>query len=345
MAEFIGIGDLHLTSADGSGGLAKYIQNPNEMVMEELLTVLQWARKKGISKAIFYGDVCDSPRMSYEALIAFTKFLSENDDFMFYIILGNHDMYGETPETGHSLEVLQLLYSKKNVRFITKPRTLDIDGAKVRFLPYPFENFDKNALNVFHKEVYGSKGDSGRVMEGDDMSKSKAVVVAGHLHTAHRVRNTFYSGTLYQTNFGESQDKFFHHIDFHSPSEYSIELVPHKPKYVLHNVVLQSRADLATIPTGETNLVKLVVQDGADVTAADYANRPNIAVVKNFKSKDDLHAVLTEDLTEGKQLVVRTEDFFRAWIDSLDVESAMRKRVRQVRRRVLEAVPSKMERV
>lgn len=343
--EAVGIGDLHMTTADGSGGLAKYIQNPNEMVVEECATVLQWSRKRGIKNCFFYGDVCDSPRMSYEALIAFTKFLSDNDDFMFYIILGNHDMYGETPETGHSLEVLQLLYSKKNVRFITKPRTLDIDGAKVRFLPYPHENFDKNALNVFHKEVYGSKGDSGRVMEGDGMSKSKSVVVAGHLHTAHRVRNTYYSGTLYQTNFGESQDKYFHHIDFNGPSEYTVELVKHRPRYVLHNVVLQSRADLDTIPSGETNLVKLVVQDGADVSAADYANRPNIAIVKNFKSKEDLHAVLTEDLTEGKQLVVRTEDFFRAWLDAAEIENSMRKRVRQVRRRVLEAVPSKMEKV
>ena len=254
-------------------------------------------------------------------------------------------MYGKTPDTGHSLEVLMLLYSKKNVRFFDKPKTLDIDGARVRFLPYPHENFDKTALNVFHKEVYGSKGDSGRVMAEEGMTKSKSVVVAGHLHTAHRVRNTYYSGTLYQTNFGESQDKYFHHIDFTSPSDYTIELVKHRPKYVLHNVVLQSRADLASIPKGETNLVKLVIQDGADVGAADYAKLSNIAIVKNFKSKEDLQAVLTEDLTEGKELIVRTEDFFRAWVDSLDVETTMRKRIRTVRRRVLEAVPSKLERI
>ena len=343
--ESVGIGDLHLTDSAGSGGLAKYIQNPDEFVMDECAVVLQWARKKGIKNCFLYGDLCDNPRMSYNALIALSKFLSENDDFMFYIILGNHDMYGKTPETGHSLEVLMLLYAKKNVRFFTKPKTIDIDGAKVRFLPYPHENFDKTALNVFHKEVYGSKGDSGRVMAEEGMTKSKSVVVAGHLHTAHRVRNTYYSGTLYQTNFGESQDKYFHHIDFHSPDEYSIELVKHRPKYTLHTVVIASRSDLATIPTGETNLVKLVIQDGADVSAADYSKRPNIAIVKNFKTKEDLHAVLSEDLTEGRQLIVRTEDFFREWVSSLDVEQAMRKRIRSVRRRVLEAVPSKMERV
>lgn len=338
--EAIGLGDWHLTDASGSGGLAKYIADPDQMVMDECAVTLQWARKRGITNVIQYGDLCDGPRMSYSALIALSRFFSANDDMMFYVILGNHDMYGKTHTTGHSLEVLKLLYSKPNVRFFVSPKTIDIDGARVRFLPYPHESFDRQALNVFHKEVYGSKGDSGRVMADEGMPKSKAVVVAGHLHTNHRVRNTFFAGTLYQNNFGEGQDKFFHHIDFTSPSEYSIESIKHRPKYVLHTVVLSSRADLATIPKGETNLVKLVIQDGADVSAADYGNMSNIAVIKNFKSKEDLQAVLTEDLTEGKELIIRTEDFFRAWIEGLDVDQTMRKRVRRVRRRVLEAVPT-----
>jgi DNA repair exonuclease SbcCD nuclease subunit len=337
--EALGLGDLHLTDSSGSGGLSKYIQDPDQMVIDECNKVLQWGRTKGIKNVIQYGDLCDAPRMSYNALIALSNFFSQNDDMMFYVILGNHDLYGKSPATGHSLEVLQLLYSKNNVRFFTKPKTIDIDGARVRFLPYPHESFDKQALNVYHKEVYGSKGDSGRAMTDDGMPKSKAVVVAGHLHTNHRVRNTYYSGTLYQNNFGESIPKYFHHIDFINPLEYTIESVKHHPKYVLHNVVIASRADLKLIPKGETNLVKLVIQDGADVSAQDYASLPNIAIIKNFKSKEDLQAVLAEDLTEGKELVIRTEDFFRVWIKALDVDEEMRRRVRQVRRRVLEAVP------
>jgi DNA repair exonuclease SbcCD nuclease subunit len=336
--EALGIGDLHLTAADGSGGLAKYVQDSDQMVIEEAEKVLQYGRKHGVSNVIQYGDVCDAPRMSYPAMIALSRFLSANDDFMFYFIVGNHDMFGETPNTGYSLELLKLMYSKTNVKFFIKPKTLEIDDASVRFLPYPHESFDTKALNIFHKEVRGSKNDAGRVMGSEELSDSKAVICAGHLHTAHRVRNTYYSGTLYQGNFGESLPKYFHHIEFNSNKDYEIKLVKHDPRYKLHTVVLSTRDDLSTIPEGETNLVKLVIQDGADVSASDYSKFSNIVMIKPFKSKEDLAVILTEDLTEGQSIAFRTEDFFKDWLSSLDVDEAMRKRIRYQRRRILQGV-------
>lgn len=336
--EALGIGDLHMSDSAGLGGLSKYLENHDEMVISELTKVTDYARTKGVQTIIQYGDVCDSPRMSYRAMVLLSQFLSQNDDLKFHIILGNHDMYGETSETGHSLEVLKLLYHKPNVRFYLKPKTVEIDGAKVRFLPYPHESFDKQALNVYHKEVYGCMNDSGMVHHTEGLTKSKAIVVAGHIHTAHRVRNTYYSGTLYQTNFGESLPKYFHHIEFNSPQDYEVTKITHAPTYKLHTIVLQSRADLKLIPEGATNLVKLVIQDGADVTASDYANRQNIEIVKPFKNKEELQAVLTEDLVEGQKIIIRTEAFFKQWIMSLDVEREMRDRIRQVRQRVLTSV-------
>ncbi len=333
--ECVAVGDLHLTDAAGTGGLAKYVPDSDSMVIAEVEKVIGYARDHGIDTLIQEGDVCDGPRLSYPAMIALSSMFARNDDISFHIMLGNHDQYGESPATGHSLEVLKLLYSRPNVKFYTKPKTVTIDGAKVRFLPYPHEDFDLKALNVFHKEVHGSKGDSGRLMTDDKLSKSKAVVVAGHLHTAHKVRNTHYTGTLYQTNFGERLPKYFHHINFNSVNDYTLDLIAHEPTYKLHTVVLNSRSDLALIPKGQFNLVKLVIQDGADVSASDYADYSNIAVLKNFKSKEDLHAVLTEDLIEGEQLVVNIDDFFKSWIASLDVTKEERAHVRAVRRRVL----------
>lgn len=334
----LGIGDLHLSSADGSGGLSKYVQDADEMVMNECSCVLQYGRKHGINTALFYGDIFDSPRGSYQGMIALSRFLAANDDFMFQIILGNHDLYGETPDTGHSLELLKLLYAKSNVKFYTKPRTVEIDGASVRFLPYPHESFDVKALNVFHKEVKGSKNDAGRVMNGDELTTSKAVTVAGHLHTAHQVRNTYYSGTLYQQNFGESLPKYFHHIEFNSNKDYEIKLVKHDPKYKLHTVVLSTRDDLSNIPEGEFNLVKLVIQDGCDVSASDYAKFKNIVMIKPFKSKEDLAVILTEDLTDGQAASFKIEEVFKDWLQSLDVDESMRKRIRYQRRKILQGV-------
>lgn len=340
----IGIGDLHLTDIAGTGGLAKYIEQPDLMVCNEVRNVLKYAENQGITEIFQYGDVCQNPRMSYEAMLSLFDLLTENTQFNFHIIVGNHDMYGETPQTGHSLQVLQkMLMGYDHVRIYTKPRTIKYGKGRdvgVRFLPYPSEDFDTSALNIFHKEVYGCSNDAGRVHKDDGLSKSKAVTCAGHIHTAHRVRNTYYSGTLYQTNFGERLPKYFHHIEFNSAKDYEIQLIEHAPKFKLHNVVLQTRDDLALIPKSEFDLVKLVIQDGCDVSGSDYAHLQNVVEHKNFKTKDELKAVLLEDLTEGKELKIKTEEFFQSWVESLDVEPAMRERVVSVRERVLTKVKS-----
>lgn len=339
--EALAVGDLHTTDASGIGGLSKYVQDSDKMVFREFDRVLEYGRNKGVHTVIQLGDVCENPRMSYSAQLALVDFLDRNSDFEFHFILGNHDMFGEVPDLGHSLELLQRMYKSSHVKFYTKPTNKLIQGARVRFLPYPHESFKKDALNVFHKEVAGAKNDAGRTFDGEDFSRSKAVAIAGHLHTAHRIRNTFYGGTLFQTNFGESLPKYFQHVEFNSVDDYEIRQVKHEPEYKLYNVVLQSRSDLQDIPEGEKNLVKLIIQDGAEVSAGDYAQFTNIVEVKNFKTKEDLAVVLTEDLSEGQEVVFKVSEFFQVWIDSYDVPEEMRGRIRKTRRRVLDSVRGK----
>lgn len=332
--EAVGIGDLHTTNIAGQGALSKYISNPNEMVFDEFQKVVDWARDHHIRNVIQAGDVCEGPRMSYEAMLAMSSFLRRNDDMIFHFMLGNHDMYGETPTAGHSLEILKL-FALPHVKFHTKPKTVRIDGADVRFLPYPHEDFDTSALNVFHKEVRGAKNDAGRAFDDEALPASKAVTVAGHIHTAQRIRNTFFMGTLYQTNFGEKLPKYFHHIRFNSVKDYDIELIKHEPKYTLHTVVLNSRDDLASIPTKATQLVKLIIQDGANVRASDYAHLSNIVNIRNFKSREELQKALVEDLTDAKPIYFKTIDFFNAWLENLDIDDDGREHIRDVRKRIL----------
>ncbi|MDN3093084.1 hypothetical protein P0E65_14065, partial [Enterococcus faecalis] len=76
----------------------------------------------------------------------------------------------------------------------------------------------------------------------------------------------------------------------------------------------------------------------ADVNASDYSAFSNIVLIKNFRSKEDLRAVLTEDLSNAEELVVRVDDFFDVWVESLDVEQSMREKIVDVRRRVLNKI-------
>lgn len=333
----VGIGDLHLSPTSGVGALSKYVPESDRFVCGEVDKVVKWAERKNITNVFLYGDTCCGPRMSYEAIGALSAVITAHPESQFYVILGNHDMFSEDPSDGHALELLKL-FRLPNLKIITKPTRKKIDDAKVFFLPYPHVDFRADSLNIFHNEVKGSTNDAGRSFDHEGLTKSKAVACGGHLHTAQQVRNTYYSGTLYQTTFGEQLEKYFHHIDFESPEEYEITLVPHKAKYTLHNVVIQERADLKLIPTGKTELVKLVIQDGADVTASDYSQFSNIVVTKPFKSQDELATVLTEDLVEGQQLVIRTDEFFAAWLEARDVSDKLKARTVKYRRRILEQV-------
>lgn len=335
--EGVGIGDLHLSDSAGSGALSKYLQNSDEVILSEVSKVLDYAKAQAIINIMLYGDLCEGPRMSYDALLLLLRFLRLHSDFRFFMYPGNHDMFSADPSVGHSLQLLQE-YQLPNVKIFTKPTVIKIDGVRCRFLPFPHMSLDKTALNFAHNEVHGSKNDHGRVNTSDALSKSKAVACVGHLHTAHQVRNTYFSGTLLQNNFGESLPKFFHHIRFNSYEDHEITPIPHDPTYKLHTIVVETKDDLNEIPKGKHNLIKLVIADGADVVAGDYAHIKNIEIVKAFKSKEELAAVLTEDLREGSALIIRTDDFFKEWVKSLDCDVTMRNRVRATRRRILNGV-------
>lgn len=329
--EIIGIGDLHLTDEKGHGGLAKYIEDHDGYVMSEVDRVCAYARKKHVSTIVLYGDICENERMSYSAMTAFTKCIRRNKDLRFIVYVGNHDKIAKASSEGHSLEIIALM-RLKNLEIYVEDTYIDIDDVRVKICPWPSTAFDPKVLNFAHAEVYGSQLDSGRKMEGDDLPKSKAVTAVGHLHTNHKIRNTYYSGTLYQTNFGEQQAKFFHHIKWNSVEDHEIISVPFDSKYKLFNCVVETPEDVKALPTDPHHLIKLVVKDGADV---DIPNRPNIVINKSFKTKSDLAQILTEDLMNGQELILNSAEFFADWIAQQSIPQRLKTRTAKLRERIL----------
>lgn len=336
MFEAVAVGDLHLTDKRGKGGLSNYLgEDADTFVLNEFQKVCDYAKKKHIKYVIQAGDVCDSPVMSQSATLKLIEFIRKNPELTFFFISGNHDCLSEDSAMGNSLEILQEI-GFPNAHFFTKPKTLKMvgDGTKVRFLPWPSEDFDPEALNIYHKEVRGSLNDGGRAFDSEELPVSEAVTVAGHLHTAHRVRNTWYIGTLYQTNFGEKAQKYFGHIRFNSAKDFDVELIPTAPEYTLHNVVLESREDLAKIPTDEKSLVKLVIQDGADIYTADYASMPNVVQIKNFGSRADLRKVLSEEFASAEAVQFEQKDFLLAYMDAQGLDEEMQQGVLELQARI-----------
>jgi len=325
------VGDLHLTDDSGRGGLANYIPDADEYVMSEVERVVDWAVKKGCEVVVFEGDISENPRMSYAAHLAFTKTIRKYPKMLFITILGNHDKLGRDSSEGHSMQLIAD-YQIKNLRVITEDKVGTFGKIKVKFCPWPSTKFDSTMLNVGHTEVKGSKSDSGRVFDDEELANVTATVLMGHLHTPHSVRKVHYTGTLYQTNFGEPKGKGFHFVEWHSNDDFEITHVPFKPKYTLHNCVVETQDDIKALPRDATDLIKLVVKDGADVVVPDW---PNIVITKVFKTKTELVDILTEDLLNGQELEIKTSDFFREWLASQAVPQSLKKRASRLRKRIL----------
>lgn len=289
--EFIGVGDLHL-----DGKLSKYIPNLNEVILNEVRTgPIRHAERNGINLVVFYGDICDIPHMSTEATIGLIRMFTDHPRIKFLLITGNHDMEYAGK---HSLLLLKELCDKgalQNVRIFDQPTTLfRKQGTPLRLLPWPSFELEEDALNVIHVEVNGSQWDHGKAVESE--RESELFCVGGHLHTKQRVRNIHYSGTLYQTNFGEKPDKYFHHVKMAEGEEPVIELIPHKPKYALHNLVVSSPEDLAKVVQNQYNLYKVFVKSGADISAESLQNYPNVVKINAFKNRKELMSLLSEEL-------------------------------------------------
>ena len=336
MVEAIAVGDLHLTDSKGKGGLAKYLDDDADaFVLREFQKACDYARKKHIKYVIQAGDVCDSPVMSQRATLLLIEFIKRNNDLTFFFISGNHDSISEDTSLGNSLEILQKV-GFENAYFFTKPKSVKFGDSKIRFLPWPSEDFDPDALNIYHKEVRGALNDGGRSFDDENLPVSQAVTVAGHLHTAHRVRNTWYIGTLYQTNFGEKQQKYFGHIRFNSAKDFDVELIPTSPEYTLHNVVIESRDDLEKIPTDPKSLVKLVIQDGADVHTADYVGMQNIVQIKSFGTRSDLRQALSEEFEGAEAVSFDPKDFLIAYMDAQGLEDGEQAAILELQKKILE---------
>jgi hypothetical protein len=273
--------------------------------------------------------------MSYQAQLAADRILSCPYDkkgglFTFHIIPGNHDLYDTNPAAGHSLQVLEL-WRRPNVKIYLEPTDLEVGGLPLRFLPWPYQTFSSKRLNIAHVDVKGSRTDSGRLNDKEHMTDSKAWALIGHIHTKQKVRNSYYPGTLYQTNFGESADKFFAHVSY--DDGWTIDMVPAKPTYRLHTVLVETKADLKDVPVGPNDLIKLVIKGQVSASAYKHLNVVKTVVAK---SEAEVALALVEELSaRGEKVEISTDEFFRAWLDNQSKDKALTKRTWDLRQRLL----------
>lgn len=319
---FVGIGDLHL-----DGRLQKYLPNGvnlNKVIIDEVRTVLDKVRPKGVNICVLYGDVGDKPQLTDDAHMRLIDlFRDYRDLFMFLVCKGNHD-HRTTQRSG--LDLLSHM-RMPNVSFALNGPVTYLDDTDNPIILHPWPHHDtvgKGATNVLHIETKGSLMDSGRPSPHGAAINKKHFWVAGHLHTNH----LNYSGTLYQTTFGEKKEKFFHLVD---RVNQKVKSVPHKPLFTLENIVIESREDLeTTIPTDPNTLVKLFIKSKVVVPDQLLDKYPNVVKHNSFKTKEELQSLVMEDFVIDDVSGAANFDVNLAledWLDSEKIDSRLKKRV------------------
>lgn len=299
----VAIGDAHF-----DGNIYNLVEDGPSFITNELRSPCTYAVEHGIQHIFMLGDTCSKPRMSYESHIALMDLVDEFSMLTFHFILGNHDMYGDDPRAGHSLQLL-LKANRPNACIYTRPTRKMIDGCKVQFLPFPHRNFDPQALNIAHIDVAGATNDNGRPVKSD--YASKAVAVIGHIHKAQRIRNSFYPGTLYQTRYGEGEDRFFADIRFNSPNDFDVQLKRHDPAALLRTLVVKTREDIENADASPHILYRLIVRDGAEVSAEDWQHLTT-RQTNTFKTKEDLRVIMNVGHAQGEAIRISIPEFLEA---------------------------------
>lgn len=328
----LGIGDLHY-----DGPLSKYIPDLNQVITEEVDSVICANLRNGIEFVVLYGDLGHKSILSDDAKTQLLSIVARYPKIQFFFLKGNHD----EDDAGHcGLDIIKKLstWFIPNLKVITRKSTTVLDG-KLRLCPWPNVDVKVGPLNVLHIEVAGSRMDTGREYNVDLKLSSRAQCVSGHLHTAQRASNVDYSGTLYQTSFGEQPKKYYHLITLNDEGKHTVERVRHNPKYTLVNLVVNTQQDLESIESDPFKLYKLFVQ--SDVVLDDRIDMPNVVKTNKYSTKSELKALMQEELIlddASDAIKVDHESMLDEWLKQKQIDPSMAERVLAKNKQLLESI-------
>jgi DNA repair exonuclease SbcCD nuclease subunit len=230
------VSDLHF----GAHSDDKKFQDSQFAFMEQMVND---CKERGIEKIFVLGDLFDTRHavnvLTINRVVDFFK--RHEGEVIWYIILGNHDLYYKNSMDVSSLVVLDRI---KNVCIIDKPRRIRLDTARCEeegkdhdtlLLPWvtDYEEFRNTVekkhtitsgiTRLFgHLDVLGAKMDifnnrAGQGFDKDELFKHWKHIYTGHYHihseTTQGDCKLTYLGSPYQLNRSEIEPKGFYILD------------------------------------------------------------------------------------------------------------------------------------
>lgn len=194
--------DTHIRGTNPKNRKDDFVQT----LENKLLEILDIIKGKSIDYVIHGGDLFDRPDISISIVNKFAKILKQID-IPFYIVSGNHDIFGHNPETMNRT-ILGLLNELNFITVIEKDKKiiLEKDNIKVQLTgqPYVYDIDDVlNRSNYILSDIDEGTNYSIHVVHGmlldkpfikgipytlvDDIKDTKAdITLCGHYHAGFK---------------------------------------------------------------------------------------------------------------------------------------------------------------
>ena len=202
MTKLLCVGDLHVKASN----LATI-----DLLKSKILNVVDQTNPDTV---VFLGDLSDSHEKIHTlALNAISDLLKEVAVRSRVVaLIGNHDILNASLFLDPNAHPFKTLGSGNRITIVDRPL---LEGG-ILYVPYvPVGRFEEAIAGVdlhlvdlvfAHQEFVGCRFNGKESVVGDHWTHP-IKVVSGHIHEKQQVGQVYYTGTPYQTNFGESADK------------------------------------------------------------------------------------------------------------------------------------------
>ena len=175
-------------------------------------------KKKKVDRIIMLGDFFDD--RNYISVKILNIILNEiiKNNITMIMLVGNHDaLYKNT----NRVNAPELLFGKtKNIRIISEPEEITIDGEPILFVPWINKENQATAIQAIkdttaktcfgHFELTGFEMTNGIVCRAGiqpKLLKKFDRVITGHFHLKQTIGNVFYIGSFYQQTWTDFRDQ------------------------------------------------------------------------------------------------------------------------------------------
>ena len=314
---FAAIGDLHLGSSRLNNLFSE--EKALDMQISCLKNAVENAKDEGLESVFLLGDVFDS-KPSTAAMLGLLMFIYEealiDTSPVFHIIPGNHDTLANGATT---LDLLKFLTKqnpiKDKVKVYTAAKT-NTFPIPVDFLPWPSTNpLGKSPrVCVGHFGIKGAVMDNGYVMQEKDdpgtvVKDDGNRWILGHLHTMQQIGNVYYPGTLYQTKFGENENKMWARVNIRRKGkhlEWKIDERKAERVFTLGTLAASERKYLKKLPKPTKNTVwRILCAPGMKMPDEFAKSREDVVEVRQTGMSNDM-----DDLDLNAAVKADGTDFF-----------------------------------